>query len=148
MTAALELLLLYGLFLVQAWFTPFSPDLVLLLLAVLSLHEGRLAATLLGAFAGLCLDLTAPGHLGTNFVTYSAFAYLTASLHGLVYRGRWYFVVLALLGLALRAGLHALTGAGLPGPLPLAVSAGLTVVLAVPADLLFGRLFARRWTTG
>ncbi|MBM3314947.1 rod shape-determining protein MreD [candidate division WOR-3 bacterium] len=148
MTRLLELAVLYVLFLVQAWLAPFGPDLVLIFLLTLSLHEARLAATLLGAFAGLCLDLTNPSHLGTNIVAYSAIGYVTASLHGLVYRGRWYLVVLALLGLALRAGLHALSGAGLPAPMPLSVSAGLTVLLAVPADLVLGRVFGRRWTTG
>ena len=72
--------LLYLLFLVQASVTPWWPDLVLLGLIIVSLHENRITSALAGAFAGLCLDVTSPAFMGTHLFTLAATGYGVAVL--------------------------------------------------------------------
>jgi rod shape-determining protein MreD len=140
----LGLLLLYALFLVQVLLAPFGPDLVVLAVLAFALHEGRAAATLFGFAGGLLLDTASPGSFGAACFVLAGAGWLTALLHLVAARGRWYIIVLSLLVFGLRLLVGRLAGAGLPAPLPLAASAALTVALAVPVELLVGRLFFRR----
>ena len=78
----------------------------------------------------------------------SAIAYGAASLQNLLYRARWYVLLLVVIGVVLRYAIPALAGTGFPGWSRAVVSAGLTVALAVPAELLISRLFYRQWTPG
>ena len=140
MRALLSLALFYLLCLIQLGIPPYGPDLVLLGLLVFALHEDRLRAALFGFFCGLVLDLTLPAGLGSTAFAYALFSYSVSSLHSLIYRGQWHLVFLAAAGLLIRAALHALSAG--PVALPaLAVSAGLTLVLALPADRLLSRAF-------
>ncbi|MEO0081507.1 MAG: rod shape-determining protein MreD [candidate division WOR-3 bacterium] len=136
----------YVLCLVQTSLGPFGPDLVLLSLFIIALHETRLAATALAFLAGLCLDLSVPASLGVNVAIYTALTYGVASVHALLYRSRWHLVLLVLVGLVARHGLRFLVGAELPAPTPLAVSGGLTLLLVLPADWLGSRLLQTRAT--
>ncbi len=147
MRQLLAALLLYLLFLAQAALSPFSPDLLLLALFIFALHENKLAVTMLGLLCGLCLDLTAPSTAGVNILVYAGLAYGVASLHTLLYRPRWNLAILTAVGLIIKYSLHAVAGAGLPGLLPIAVSAAITIALVVPVDLLLSQLFYRRWQT-
>lgn len=138
--------LVYILFLVQAGLSPYCPDLVLLALLAFALHERPLAVTLLGLLGGLLVDLTAPATAGTAILTYTALAYGAASLQGLLYRARWSVLLLVVVGLAVRHAVPVLTGTGFPGWTVVALSGGLTLLLAIPAELLISRIFYRRWT--
>jgi cell shape-determining protein MreD len=140
----LGLLLLYALFLLQVLLAPFGPNLVVLGVLALALHESRARATLFGLAGGLLLDTASPGSFGAACLVLSGAGWLTALLHSVAARGRWYIIVLSLLvvGLGLLAGW--LAGAGLPSPFPAVVSAALTVALAVPVELLVGRILYHR----
>jgi rod shape-determining protein MreD len=138
--------LVYLLFLIQASITPYCPDLILLALLAFALHEPRLVVTCLGFFGGLLVDLTAPATAGAGILAYSAVAYGAASLQTLLYRARWYLLLLVIVGVILRGAIPVLAGAGFPGWGHAVVSAGLTIAIAVPAELLISRLFYRQWT--
>lgn len=144
MRRLLGLLLIYGLFLAQLLLAPWGPDLVVLAVLAFALHESRAWATVVGFLGGLLLDTASAGSFGAATFVLAGAGWLAALLHSVVTRGRWYIVALSLLVLALRLAVARLAGAGLPPPLPLAVSAGLTVALAVPFELLIGRLFYQR----
>lgn len=146
MRQVLAALLLYILFLVQASLSPWCPDLVLITLLAFALHERRLVVTLLGFFGGLLVDLTAPASAGAGILAYSALAYGAASVQGVLYRARWSILLLVVIGLVVRHAIPVLTGTGFPGWGPVVVSGGLTVLLAIPTELLTSRLFYRRWT--
>jgi len=146
MRSVLAAFLIYILFLIQASLSPYCPDLILLALLAFALHERRLAVTALGFFGGLLVDLTAPATAGAGILAYSALAYGAASLRNLLYRARWYVLLLVILGVVLRHVIPVLAGTGFPGWGRAVVSAGLTVALAVPAELLISRLFYRQWT--
>ncbi|UCG42871.1 MAG: rod shape-determining protein MreD [candidate division WOR-3 bacterium] len=148
MRPILAAFLVYVLFLIQASLTPYCPDLILLALLAFALRETRLVVTLLGFFGGLLADLTAPATAGAGILAYSALAYGAASLQNLLYRARWYVLLLAIIGIVLRHAIPVLAGTGFPGWNQAVVSAALTVALAVPAELLISRLFYRRWTPG
>ncbi len=141
------IVMLYVVCLVQIGFAPYSPDLLLLLLFVVSLHENRLLSTLLGFFSGLCLDLSSPACLGCGTLLYAGCAYGASSLHSLIYRGRWHMLILATIGLTLKYVLFFLCGAGLPPVRALLISSCTTLLLAVPADLLLSHLFYAKWQT-
>jgi rod shape-determining protein MreD len=138
-------LLLYLLFLVQASVTPWWPDLVLLGLIVVSLHENRITATLAGAFAGLCLDMTSPAFTGTYLVTLAATGYGVSLLRSLFYRARWATLLFVAMALALKWIAVAAVGPGLPGLPTLLVSSALTLVLAPLTELGVTRLLYHRW---
>ena len=144
----LTVLLVYLLCLIQLSIGPFGPDLVLIALFVFALHENRLVATLLAFFAGLVLDIATPSNLGVGIAAYAALTYGTASLHSIVYRSRWHLLALVLAGLVAKDTVLHLARAGTPSLLPLAVSAGLTLLLVHPADRLLVRMFYPRWKTG
>jgi rod shape-determining protein MreD len=145
MRAALILVLLYILFLVQASATRLSPDLVLLTLVAVSLRENRLLSTLAGAFAGLCLDLTSPAFVGANLLVYALAGYGVASLGTLLHHSRWATWLFVLAALVLKWAGSALLGPGLPGLIPLAVSSGLTLLLAPLAEFGLTRLLYPGW---
>jgi rod shape-determining protein MreD len=147
MRTAAAALLLYGLFLVQANLTAWGPDLVLLAVVVFALHEERLPVTLLGLFAGLCLDLAAPTQAGVHMLAFGATAWLGPTLRDMLYRSNWSATLLALVGLALKWLAFFLTGSARFDLLPLAVSAGLTLVLSPLAARLLARLFYPGWKT-
>jgi rod shape-determining protein MreD len=138
-------LLLYLLFLVQASVTPWWPDLVLLGLIVVSLHENRITATLAGAFAGLCLDMTSPAFTGTYLVILAATGYGVALLRSLFYRARWATLLFVAMALALKWIAVAAVGSGLPGLPALLVSSTLTLVLAPLTELGLTRLLYHGW---
>ena len=138
-------LLLYLLFLVQASATRWWPDLVLLGLIVVSLHESRITATLAGAFAGLCLDMTSPAFTGTYLVTLAATGYGVALLRSLFYRARWATLLFVAMALALKWIAVAAVGPGLPGLPALLVSSTLTLVLAPLTELVLTRLLYHGW---
>jgi rod shape-determining protein MreD len=137
--------LLYLLFLVQASVTPWWPDLVLLGLIVVSLHENRITATLAGAFAGLCLDMTSPSFTGTYLVTLAATGYGVALLRSLFYRARWATLLFVAMALALKWIAVAAVGPGLPGLPALLVSSTLTLILAPLTELGLTRLLYHGW---
>ena len=137
--------LLYLLFLIQASVTPWWPDLVLLGLIVVSLHENRITSTLAGAFAGLCLDVTSPAFAGTHLVTLAATGYGVAVLRTLFYRARWATLLFMAMALALKWAAVGLLGTGLPALPAVLVSSGLTLMLAPLAELSLTRLLYHRW---
>jgi rod shape-determining protein MreD len=138
-------LLLYLLFLIQASVTPWWPDLVLLGLIVVSLHENRITATLAGAFSGLCLDMTSPAFTGSYLVTLATTGYGVALLRSLFYRARWATLLFVAMALALKWIAVGLFGSGLPGLPALLVSSTLTLVLAPLTELGLTRLLYHRW---
>lgn len=140
-------LLLYGLFLVQANLSMWAPDLMLLALVAFALHEERLAATLLGLFCGLCLDLTSPTFAGANMLALAGLAWVAATLRDLLYRSNWSATLLVLAGLVLKWGVLALSGSVRLMPLPLVVSSGLTIMLSPLVARLLAGLFYPRWKT-
>lgn len=137
--------LLYLLFLIQASVTPWWPDLVLLGLVVVSLHENRIASTLTGAFAGLCLDVANPAFAGTHLFTLAATGYGVAVLRTLFYRARWATLLFMAMALALKWTAVGLLGPGLPEMPALLVSSGLTLLLAPLAELSLTRLLYHGW---
>jgi rod shape-determining protein MreD len=144
----LAALVIYLLFLIQASLPPGAPDLVLLALIVLALHEGKLASTLLGTFSGLCLDMTAPAYLGANLLFLTVIGYAVASLRSYFYRGRWSAPLLALGALAVK-WIMLLAVRAVPAALvPQLVSTGLTLALSPLAGVLLVRLFYVRWSPG
>jgi rod shape-determining protein MreD len=145
MRTFIAFVLLYLLFLVQASADAWWPDLVLLGLIVTALHEGRLASTLAGAFAGLCLDVTSPAFLGAHTATLAATGYGTAVLRTLFYRARWATLLFTATALALKWAVVGLTGAGLPGLPALLVSSGLTLLLAPLVELTLTRVLYHGW---
>jgi rod shape-determining protein MreD len=137
--------LLYLLFLIQASVTPWWPDLVLLGLIVVSLHENRITSTLAGAFAGLCLDVTSPAFAGTHLFTLAATGYGVSVLRTLFYRARWATLLFMAMALALKWAAVGLLGTGLPELPALLVSSGLTLLLAPLAELSLTRLLYHGW---
>jgi cell shape-determining protein MreD len=141
-------LLLYALFLLQLNLTRWGPDLLLLAVVVIALHEGRLAATAYGLFAGLLVDLTAPAFAGAGLVALGGVALFAATLRDLFYRGKWSVTLVALVGLALKWALAALAGSLSLEPLPLVVAAGLTLAASPVAAAALGRLLYPAWKNG
>ena len=137
--------LLYLLFLVQASVTPWWPDLVLLGLIIVSLHENRITSALAGAFAGLCLDVTSPAFMGTHLVTLAATGYGVAVLRTVFYRARWATFLLTAMALVLKWAAVGLFGTGLPGLPALLVSSTLTLLLAPLVELVLTRLLYLGW---
>ena len=147
MRTFLAFILLYVLFLIQASVTPWWPDLVLLGLIIVSLHENRITSALAGAFAGLCLDVTSPAFMGTHLVTLAATGYGVAVLRTLFYRARWATLLFTAMALALKWAAVGLLGTGLPGLPVLLVSSALTLLLAPLAELGLTRLLYHGWQT-
>ena len=145
MRTFIAFVLLYLLFLIQASVTPWWPDLVLLGLIVVSLHENRITSTLAGAFAGLCLDVTSPAFAGTHLVTLAATGYGVSVLRTLFYRARWATLLFMAMALALKWAAVGLLGTGLPEHPALLVSSGLTLLLAPLAELSLTRLLYHGW---
>gem|GEM_PF-716256 len=145
MKTFIAFILLYLLFLVQASVTPWWPDLLLLGLIVVSLHENRLTSPLAGAFAGLCLDVASPAFLGAHTVTLAATGYGVAVLRTLFYRARWATLLFTSMALALKWLAVALLGAGLPGLPALLVSSALTLLLAPLVELTLTRVLYHGW---
>jgi cell shape-determining protein MreD len=133
-------LLGYVLFLVQAALPAWWPDMMLLYLIAVSAHESKLASALLGAFLGLCLDMTAPAFLGSGLVVAAGIGYGVSSLRAFLYRARWATLLFALSALTLKWLALAFVGPGLP-PWPLlAISSGCTLLLAPLIDATLTRL--------
>ena len=145
MRTFIAFVLLYLLFQIQASVTPWWPDLVLLGLIVVSLHENRITSTLAGAFAGLCLDVTSPAFAGTHLVTLAATGYGVSVLRTLFYRARWATLLFTAMALALKWAAVGLLGTGLPELPALLVSSGLTLLLAPLAELSLTRLLYHGW---
>ena len=138
-------IVLYLLFMIQASVNQWWPDLVLLGLIVVSLHENRLASTLAGAFAGLCLDVTSPASLGAHILTLAATGYGVAALRSVFYRARWATLLLTAMALVLKWTVVGLTGAGLPAVPALLTSSALTLLLAPLAELGLAGLLYHGW---
>ena len=137
--------LLYALFLIQASVTPWWPDLVLIGLIIVSLHESRITSALAGAFAGLCIDVTSPSFMGTHLVTLAATGYGVSVLRTLFYRARWATLLFTAMALALKWAAVGLLGTGLPGLPVLLVSSALTLLIAPLAELGLTRLLYYGW---
>jgi rod shape-determining protein MreD len=137
--------LLYLFFLIQASTAPWFPDLVLLGLVAISLHESRAASALLGGFAGLCLDMASPVFAGANLLLLASTGYGVALLRTFFYRARWATLLFVLTALALKWTILAVVGPGLPGLPALLVSSTLTLLLAPLAELGLGRLLYPGW---
>jgi rod shape-determining protein MreD len=142
--SSFAILILYLLFLVQASLTPWWPDLVLLGLIVVSLHENRLTSTLAGGFVGLCLDATDPAFMGSHVFTLAATGYGVAVLRTVFYRARWATSLFTGLALALKWAVIGLLGVGFPDPAALLVSSVLTLLLAPLVELGLTRLLYNR----
>lgn len=140
-----RLLIIYLLFLVQVNLTRWGPDLLLLLVAVIALHEERLPATAYGLFAGLLIDLTTPGFAGVNLLALGGVALFAAVLRDLFHRGRWSVALVVVTGLALKSTAAALAGSARLEPLPLTVSFGLTLLCGIVAAAPIGRLLYPTW---
>lgn len=138
----------YLLYLVQVAASPLGPDLLLLLTLVLGLHERRAVAVVLAAICGLFLDLLTPARVGLNTIIYVAIAYLASLLRGVVYRNPGHVLAMAAGAAGLRVGTYALANAGVSISWSLAMSALLTIALALPAEALAARLRSSRWNTG
>jgi rod shape-determining protein MreD len=138
-------LLLYALFLVQSNLTVYGPDLVLLALVVFALHEERLPASLLGFFAGFCLDLTTPASAGAGALAFAGVGWLGATLRRLLYRSNWSATLLTAVGLVLRWCLLALAAAPRLDLPRLAVPTVLTLLLSPLVAWLLSRLFYPAW---
>jgi rod shape-determining protein MreD len=138
-------LLLYLLFLIQASVNPWWPDLILLGLIAVSLHETRLTSAVAGAFAGLCLDMTNPAFAGTSLFALAVTGYGVAALRTLFYRARWATLLFVLMALTLKWTALALFGPGLPGLAPLLVSSVLTMTLAPLVELGLARFLYPGW---
>ena len=137
--------LLYILFLIQASTTPWWPDLVLVGLIVVSLHENRITSALTGGFAGLCLDVTSPAFMGTHVATLAATGYGVAVLRTVFYRARWATFLFTAMALVLKWVAVGLFGTGLPGLPALLVSSALTLLLAPLAELGLTQLLYHGW---
>lgn len=140
-------LILYLLFLAQASTTQWWPDLVLLGLIVVALHESRITSALAGAFAGLCLDMTSPAFTGTYLFTLAAMGYGVSLLRALFYRARWATLLFVAMALVLKWVAVALFGPGLPSLPALIVSSALTLILAPLTDLVLAGLLYPGWQT-
>lgn len=147
MKTFIAFVLLYLLFLIQASVARWWPDLVLLGLVVVSLHENRFTSTLVGALIGLCLDMTSPAFTGTHLVTLAATGYGVSLLRALFYRARWATFLFVAMALVLKWVAVAILGPGLPGLLALLVSSILTLALAPLAELVLSNLFYHGWQT-
>ncbi len=130
------LVLLYVMCLVQVAAGPYFPQLALVSVIILSWRYdsassgwARLAATLLGAFAGLCLDLSSPGSAGPNLLVLALSGYAAASLKLVIYRGRWAVTLLCLAALVARWLLLSVGGSLAASLAAHAVSSALTLVL-------------------
>jgi rod shape-determining protein MreD len=137
--------LLYLLFMVQASVNQWWPDLVMLGLIVVALHEGRFASTLAGAFAGLCLDAASPTFMGAHMVTLAATGYGVAVLRTVFYRARWATLLFTAMALALKWAVVGLSGAGLPGLPALLASSALTLLLAPLVEFALAGLLYHGW---
>ncbi len=138
-------LTLYGLFIIQSYLTVWGPDLVLLTVAVFALHEGRLAAVLLGLWAGLCLDLVAPPAAGIHLATLALTAWFGPTIRNHLYRSTWSATLLVVVGIGLRWTILMLTGHNRVELLPWVVSSGATLILSPFFARLLGRVYYRRW---
>lgn len=137
--------LLYLLFLVQAGVNQWWPDLVLLGLIGVSLHENRLTSVLAGAFAGLCLDVTSPAFLGAHMAALAAAGCGVAVLRTLFYQARWATLLFTCMALAIKWLAVGLLGTGLPGLPALLVSSALTLLLAPLVELALARVLYHGW---
>ncbi|MEO0070620.1 MAG: rod shape-determining protein MreD [candidate division WOR-3 bacterium] len=136
---------LYLLFIIQTVFLPVGPHLLLLAVIVFALYEGQIIATLLGTFAGICLDFTSPTTFGIYAFTLSLIGYGVAKLHNLFYRNFWnvtLFTIVAIgLNLAFQTVAGAISGRQLIADSRLLISTGLTLLLSPFAEPLIRRLF-------
>jgi cell shape-determining protein MreD len=136
--------LLYLLGLIQVGIGPYFPELALVAVVVFAFHEGRLASTLLGALAGLVLDLSSPVAAGASLMSFCLAGYTAASLKLIIYRGRWAVPLLSLAGLALKLLLLTLQEQT-PDPIALAVSGCLTLAIALALAPLLTLVFYAGW---
>ncbi|MEO0078247.1 MAG: hypothetical protein ABIK86_04515 [candidate division WOR-3 bacterium] len=136
MRLVLMLVVLYVLCLVQVAAGPYFPQLALASVIIMSWRYdsaspgwARLDATLMGAFAGLCLDLSSPGSVGPNLLVLALSGYAAAALKLVIYRGRWAVTLLCFAALVARWLLLALGGSLSMNLTAHAVSSVLTLVL-------------------
>lgn len=139
-------LLLYLLFLIELVGSQYSrvwPDLTLVTILVVALHETRFTTAVLGVITGFFFDLVTPTCLGTNMLGLGLVGYVAAAARGYFYPAPWFFPVLVLGGLLLHR-IVALIG-GIPSsPLVLQIaSALLTVVFSLPVRHIITWVFYR-----
>ncbi len=140
MRTFLSFLIIYLLFVIQVGILPVGPDLILLSLIVFALYETSLIATILGTFAGLCLDLTNPAGFGVHILLFSGIGYGVVKLRDLFYQGRWNVTSFTVLALGLKLALETLTGLFEFHLLPFLITNGLTLILSPFAEPLIRRL--------
>lgn len=134
---------LYLLFVLQSTLFPIGPQVVLLALIVFALYENRLIATLLGIWAGFCLDLVSPTALGVQMLALGGVGYGVAVVRNLFYRNRWHNLLFTLIGLILQYGLYHLTNKSPITIGSLLITTTLTLALTPLAEPALVALFYR-----
>jgi rod shape-determining protein MreD len=134
---------IYLLFVLQSTLFPVGPQFVLLALIVFALYENRLIATLLGIWAGFCLDLTTPTTLGVQMLTLGGIGYGIAVVRNLFYRNRWHNLLFTLTGLLLQQLLYYFVDKNPLNLNTLLITAILTLTLAPLAEPAVVALFYR-----
>lgn len=141
-------LFIYLLFIIQTVFLPVGADLLLLAVIVFALYESQLIATILGAFAGICLDLTTPVTFGIYALTLTLVGYGVAKSHNLFYRSHWNVTFFTIVAIGLKLVFQTIAGAGTPVLLApssfrsahFLITTGLTLILSPFAEPLIRRL--------
>lgn len=137
-------LFIYLLFVLQTAVLPLGPNFVLLAVIVFALYENRLIATLIGLWAGMCLDFTTPTTIGVQMLALSSIGYGIAAVRTLFYRNRWHNILFVLVGLLLQCGLYCLVGRNQFHINPILVTTVLTLALSPFAELALTFIFYRR----
>ena len=124
-------------------FLPALPDLILILVVYIALHNGTVAGITAGFFSGLIFDFLSLAPMGLHSFVFTALGFLYGILYGKYNVRRFFFpLILGLSATFLKAGillvLHVLFGQGIQVYNLLAVSFWIEVVEnALCAPLLF-----------
>lgn len=137
-------LFIYLVFVLQTAVLPLGPNFVLLALIVFALYENRVIATLIGLWAGICLDLTTPTTIGVQMLALGGIGYGVAVVRTLFYRNRWHNILFVFVGLLLQYGLYCLVGRNQFNINPVLLTTVLTLALSPFAELVLTPIFYRR----
>ncbi|MGQ9677719.1 MAG: rod shape-determining protein MreD [bacterium] len=136
-------LFIYLLFVIQTAVLPFGPNFLLVALIIFALYENRLCATLIGLWAGLCLDLTNPTTSGIQMLALGSIGYGVAVIRTLFYRTRGHNIIFIFVALLLQYGLSYLGGRNQLQIYPILTTTALTIVLGPFAEPALTYLFYR-----
>lgn len=137
-------LFIYLLFVIQTAVLPLGPNFVLLALIVFALYENRLIATLIGLWAGMCLDLTTPTTIGIQMLALGSIGYGVAVVRTLFYRNRWHNILFVFVGLLLQYSFYCLVNRNQFNINPVLLTTVLTLALSPFAELALTSIFYRR----